>query len=136
MSCGYVSTLRSLISLSFASRSFFSFSTSDGSVFAASSGLGSSFSGKASEYHLNAVRELNGVMVCGRRSGDAVRRDVKDLAESLMLTDLEARRRGRWIMTDMRRVWKWLADDWYLEMQVVELCSSQSFCLGRISSPK
>lgn len=87
--------MRSLISLSFASRSFFSFSTSDGSVFAASSVFGSSFSGGVSEYHRNAVRELNGVMVCGRGRGDAVRRDVKDLAGSLVLADLEALRRDR-----------------------------------------
>lgn len=67
-------------------------------MFGASSVFGSSFAGGASEYHRDAVREVNGVMVCGRRSGDAVRRDVKDLAGSLVLTDLEARRRDRRIM--------------------------------------
>lgn len=118
-----VCTLRSLISLSFASRSFFSFSTSDGSDFAGSSGFGASFSGGTSEYHLDAIRELNGVMVCGRRSGGAVRRDVKDLAESLVLTDLEARRRDRWIMAGIGRVWICMADEVYL--QVCELYSSQ-----------
>jgi hypothetical protein len=55
-------TLRSMISLFFASRSFFNVSTSVDSVFAASSVFVSSFAGAASEYHLDAIRELDGEM--------------------------------------------------------------------------
>jgi hypothetical protein len=88
-------TLRSMISLFLASRSFFSVSTSNVSAFAGSSVFVSSFAGAASEYHLDAICELDGEMDCGRRKGDAVRKEVNVLNGSLVLTGFVARRRDR-----------------------------------------
>jgi len=97
-------TLRSMISLFFASRSFFNGSTSDDSVdagFDASSVFTSSFAGVASEYHLDATRVPDGEMDCWRKNGDAERRGVRVRLDSRVLKDLEARRRLRWIMIDI-----------------------------------